>query len=345
MTPKKLPSGNYRALVFIGIVDGKRKYKSVTAPTYSECKIKAAAVLTNRKQESADPTIKKICEDYIASKEPVLSPSTVREYERIFTHDLPPLYDVRLSELDSLTLQKWISSMNLSPKTVANRYHFLASALNMVTDRRFKVTLPQKKEPRRTVATDEDIKRLLEAADPELKKAILLGSCSLRRGEICALKYEDIKGNALMVHADIVHDRYNAWVYKDRAKTPESTRAVYVSDDIIKALGSGEGFIVKVCNPNALTQSFTHLRDRLGINVSLHSLRRFYASICHVLGVPDKYIMMQGGWKSRQTMEKSYQQIMDDKLIEYTERFENHFSSLMQHESNTERAQTRINTE
>ena len=44
-------------------------------------------------------------------------------------------------------------------------------------------------------------------------------------------------------------------------------------------------------------------------------------------------------------MEKSYQQVMDDKMIEYTSRFENHFSELMQHESNTDRAENRINTE
>jgi HAD superfamily phosphatase (TIGR01668 family) len=129
MTPKKLPSGNYRALVFIGIVDGKRKYKSVTAPTYSECKIKAAAVLTNRKQESADPTIKKICEDYIASKEPVLSPSTVRGYSTIMRARFHAVMERPASQVKDW--QKVISaeSQNCSAKTIKNAWGFVSAAL------------------------------------------------------------------------------------------------------------------------------------------------------------------------------------------------------------------------
>ena len=240
-----------------------------------------------------------------------------------------------MSDLDNLTLQGWVSGFNLAPKTVANRYHFLISAVNMYSDKRFKVTLPQPQEPRRTVASDSDIQLLLSQADPELKKAILLGACSLRRGEICALKYEDIKGHSLCIHADIVHDKNNNWIYKDTAKTPRSNRVVNVSDDIIQALGSGTGFIVDIPNPNALTQRFTNLRDKVGINVSLHSLRRYYASICHVLGVPDRYIMAQGGWKSRAIMERSYTQVIDELQTEYNTRFDNHINRLLQHECNT----------
>ena len=41
--PKKMPSGNWRVRVFLGKdKDGKKKYKSITAPTKKEAK-KAAA--------------------------------------------------------------------------------------------------------------------------------------------------------------------------------------------------------------------------------------------------------------------------------------------------------------
>lgn len=39
---RKLPSGNWRALAYSGIVNGKRSYKSFTAPTRKEAEFLAA---------------------------------------------------------------------------------------------------------------------------------------------------------------------------------------------------------------------------------------------------------------------------------------------------------------
>lgn len=323
MTPKKLPSGSWHTLVYIGKIDGKNKYKSVTAPTKKECMLKAAAVLNKKNKDASDPSVKEMVQKYIDIKEPVLSPSTIREYIRIYKHDFPPLYDFRLSDLNNVSLQSFVSSLNKSPKTIANIYRLLIAAVGMYSDRKYSVTLPRIQEPNRTVATEEQIQLLLNNADYEMQKAILLGACSLRRGEICALKYEDIKDGVIFVHADLVHDKNNGWLYKDHAKTPESTRFVNIPRDIITYLGTGDGYVVNYPNPNALTQSFSHLRDRLGINISLHSLRRFYASICHAIGIPEKYVMKQGGWKSRAVLEKSYQHTLDKQGQEYAQRFEN----------------------
>lgn len=326
MNPKKTNSGKYHVTAYIGKINGKPYYKSFTAPTKRECVLKATEYINHHKEMTTDPTVRSMVEEYIESKEGVLSPSTIREYSRILKHDLVPLYNVRLSELDNITLQNFISGMNLAPKTVANRFRFLMSAVGMFSDKKYNITLPQPKQPDVTVASEQDIQMLLNSASENLKKAILLGSCSMRRGEICALKYEDIKNNTIYVHADIVHDKHGAWVYKDHAKTPDSTRTITVSDDIIKALGSGEGYIVTI-NPNSLTQAFNRLRDRLGIKVSLHSLRRFYASISHALGIPDKYIMKQGGWKSPDVMRKSYQRTLDKQEKEFRDKFEKHMSN------------------
>ena len=328
MNPKKTKSGKYHVTAYIGKVDGKPHYKSFTAATKRECILKATEYINHHKEKDLSGiTVKEAVESYIESREGTASPSTIREYDRILRHDLVSLYDIPVNDIDSLTLQRFVSGMQLSPKTIHNRYSFLLSALRMYSDKNYSVTLPPKEEPERTVATDEDIARLLAEASPELRKGILLGACALRRGEICALKYEDVRPGSLYVHADLVQDKYNAWIYKDHAKTPTSTREVLVSPDIIKGLGTGEGYVVKVENPNALTQSFTALRDRLGIDVSLHSLRRYYASICHALGIPDKYIMAQGGWKSASVMRQSYQHVLDDKAREFQDKFDNHLAN------------------
>lgn len=329
MKPTKTKSGKYHVSAYLGTVNGEKVFKSITADTRRECILKATEYINHHPLDGSDLTVRQAAEKYIESRENILSPSTIREYVRILNNDLKPLYDIRIDRIDNYTLQKWVNDMELSPKTIANRYRFLSSVLAMHTDRRFRVTLPQPKEPIRTVATEADIKKLLESANPELRKAILLGSCSMRRGEICALKYEDLSPDSIYVHADIVQDKNYRWIYKDHAKTPQSTRHIDVSPKIISELGSGDGYVVSIANPNALTQAFTALRDRLGINISLHSLRRFYASICHALNVPDKYIQKQGGWKTPDVMRRSYQQTLTNHERQFASQIADKMGSLL----------------
>jgi len=47
-----------------------------------------------------------------------------------------------------------------------------------------------------------------------------------------------------------------------------------------------------------------------------HDLRHYQASILHAMGVPDKYIMERGGWKTDSTLKNIYQHTMDAKRQE-----------------------------
>lgn len=326
MNPKKTASGSYHVTAYIGKVDGKPKYKSFTAPTKRECILKATEYINHHKTPSKDITIETAIDLYIESKKAVLSPSTIKGYHSLQKLYYEPIKGLKIDAFENYDFQRFISSLYLSPKTVRNIYGLLRSALKMFSDKQYNITLPDKIDPKRTVATQEDIQKLLAEADPELKKAIILGSCSLRRGEVCALKYEDIEGNTLHVHADMVLTDNNTYIYKDSAKTPNGTRYVQVSPEVIKALGSGTGFIVKVKNPNCITKNFTTIRNRLGIDVSFHSLRRSYASICHSLGIPNAFIMQQGGWKSEQVMIQSYRHTLSDKEKDYVQKFSEEFT-------------------
>lgn len=329
MNPKKTKSGSYHVTAYIGKRNGKKIYKSITAPTKRECLLRAAEYARHNPTDGSNLTIKQALDDYIDSKEKVLSPSTITGYRRISKNYFNDIQNIRIDDFGNYELQKFIGSLNVSPKTVRNIYGLLRSALRMFSDRDYNVSLPEKVEPVRTVATEEDIKLLLDAADPELRKAIILGTCSLRRGEVSALKYEDIGTDTLHIHADIVKNQYGEYIYKDSAKTPASTRYVSVSDDIIKALGTGTGYVVKIANPDIITKRFTRLRDKLGINVSFHSLRRFYASISHALGIPNEFIQKQGGWSNESVMIKSYRQTLSTHEKEYSKKLSSAMSKII----------------
>lgn len=314
---------------YIGIIDGKKVFKSITAPSYRECIMKATEYINEHPVDGSDLTIKQAVEKYIQSKESILSPSTIAGYQNIIKNYYGPITNKRVEQFSNYDLQSFVGSLNVGPKTVRNIYGLLMSSISMFSDKRYNITLPDKTEPNRTVATEDDIKILLDAADPELRKAIILGSCSLRRGEVAALKYDDIQGNTLFIHADIVRTPAGGYTYKDSAKTPSSTRYVSVSDAIVDSLGTGNGYVVKVDNPDIITGRFTRLRDKLGINVSFHSLRRFYASISHALGIPNEYVMKQGGWKSENVMIQSYRQTLSTQEKQYNEKIAKTLGNLL----------------
>jgi len=95
---KKLPSGAWRCLVYDYTDDAnKRHYESFTAASRKEAEYLAAEFTLNKKNRKRDTeqlTVKTAAEKYISVKSGVLSPSTVREYERMINSYLPYLHDI-----------------------------------------------------------------------------------------------------------------------------------------------------------------------------------------------------------------------------------------------------------
>ena len=83
-TAKKLPSGNWRVNLFVGKdINGKRIYKSFTAETKKQAEFLAAEYNLKRKEKPKEITVGDAIDGYIASKENVLSPSTIVGYKNI----------------------------------------------------------------------------------------------------------------------------------------------------------------------------------------------------------------------------------------------------------------------
>lgn len=323
-TPKKLPSGNWRIQVFSHKENGKNKYISFTAPTKAEANRLAAEFQATKHYESLPQniTVGMCVKNYIKGKTNILSPSTLKEY-RGYLKYYSSIENIMLGSLNSSDLQKFVNDLALTknPKTVRNIYSFLISSIRLYSDRNFRVTMPQKRIIERNLPTDADLKNLLNNANITLKKAILLASAgTLRRGEICALKYKDISYdfNAVYVHTDMVLG-VNGWIHKEIPKTDSSTRRVVLPKEIIDFLGHGddEEYVVPV-KPSTITSDFINLRNRLGLKCTFHSLRHYAASILHSIGVPDVYIMERGGWGSDSVLKSVYRNALSDKTAHFT---------------------------
>lgn len=133
-----LPSGNCRIQVYdYTDLDGKKHYKSFTAPTKKLAKMAAAEWKAAKEQNRITPdnlTVYDAAGRYIAAKKGALSPSTIVGYEKIRRNYLKGQIGMtRLPEIDSATVQIWISELSacLSPKSVRNAYGLLSAVLDM----------------------------------------------------------------------------------------------------------------------------------------------------------------------------------------------------------------------
>lgn len=317
---KRLPSGSWRCRAK-KVIDGQTVTKSFTVspdefggdPRTASKKAKDKAELlarnwrlTQERYERESPIVSDALLKYIDERSKVLSPVSVKTYLAYIPY-FDSIKDMYVSDVDTPTVQRLINDMAVcvAPKTIKSRIGFLLSVLDYAgNDRRFKLRYPQAKKRELTTPDYEDVFRLIAAADSKLKPVICLAAFgTMRRGEIAALKQKDISRDMriISIHATMVLDKNNKFVYKDMPKTSGSVRSVQLHEDIIRLLPESdnpEGFVFTL-SPTAITRRFEKLRPKLGLqHIRFHDLRHFSASFRSDIGIPKKYIELEGGWES-----------------------------------------------
>lgn len=333
-TAKKLPSGQYRCLIYDKTENGKRKYKSFTASTKKEAEFMATQYVIDKEQKKKKKSDELFCNElskYITTKETVLSPSTIKGYknmERMLEKNYSAFYNMKISDIEQGHVQEVISSLakEKSPKTVRN-YHGLISAV-LGSNLNLNTTLPQRIQPELYIPSDSEIKTLVKVVkDTELEIPVLLGAfCMMRRGEICGLSMHDIKGTAIHVHHSLVLGSDKEWHLK-APKTESSDRYIEAPQFVIDRIKE-VGHITNL-NPHSITLMFQRVLKKNNIpHFRFHDLRHYSASIRHALGIPDAYIMADGGWSSDKVLKAVYRHAMDDRKKEMSDKANNHFESL-----------------
>jgi len=343
-TARKLPSGKWRVRIYIKGHDPE--YLSFTsdgtdrrAKTEIENQATEYKLSWEKKRKNPfDLTTGEAIDRYIENRSAVLSPATIRGYKYDRGHYLQRLMDIKLVDLTQDIVQIEINeeAKTHSPKTMRNVHGLLSAVLaEYLPDFRLRTNLPAPiKKVNQYAPEDDDIKKLLIATKGKrLQKAIILGACAtLRRSEISALRPEDIdeKNNQIIVQRAVVLDDKKKWTFKG-TKTYESARIVDVSPEVISALLDGakpEEPLVGLV-PDSITNLFCKVRNSLGIDMRFHDLRAYSASVQHALGVPDVYIMKQGGWSTDYVMKKIYRRAMEKRAKEASEITNKHFDGLL----------------
>lgn len=88
-----------------------------------------------------------------------------------------------------------------------------------------------------------------------------------------------------------------------------------VSGDVVEDVGRSpqrDGYLFDGY-PNRLNDHLKEIQKRLGLpHFRFHDMRAYFASKAHAIGIPDKYIMANGGWSSDYILKRVYRRTMDD---------------------------------
>lgn len=305
---QKLPSGNYR----VRVTDPETKErKSFTAPTKREAELAALEWLGGKRSSSERKTVGECIDDYIASKENILSPSTIDGYRRSKKNCLNELCHVPLCKLTPLDVQKHINQLSLtkSPKTVRNAHGLLVSVLNVYAPEiNLHTTLPPIQKKIKQLPSTETVIAAVIGSDIELPCLLAIWE-GLRMSEIRGLKKSDLCGDVLTIHDTIVTVG-GQHIAKHQTKTFDSTRQIRLSPylmSLVSQLPEDQDYFT-ILSGQAIYKRFSRLLARSGIDhITFHDLRHLNASTMLALGVPDKYAMERGGWSSPHIMKSVYQ--------------------------------------
>ena len=323
-TPRQLPSGNW----FLQIsLDGRRV--SVTEPTEEACIARALALrqdMVEAVDKSSKPTLSAAIDRYIASRQNILSPATIRGYRTIQKHRFQSAMSRPINAYDQNGWQRLVNqeAKIVSAKTLRNAWLFLSSVIHEETGSKFRIQLPQVVSDGRAFLEPEQIDCFLEAIyGSAYELPALLALCSLRRSELIALTWDkiDLATGTMKIHGSMVPDETGAMVLKKENKNRSSRRIVPIMiprlKELLDAADRSSTYVVTM-KPSAILNGINRICAKSNLPpVGMHGLRHSFASLAYHLGMPEKVAMQIGGWENDATMKKIYTHVAKNDILKY----------------------------
>lgn len=348
---KKLPSGNWRVLVFTGYDENKkRKYKSFTHENKKEAEFLAAEYIAKNDFKSSQPmlTFAQAMSQYIQGKSNILSPSTILNYKRLMNQKFQALNEKNIYDITQDDIQQYINqeSVGHSPKTVRNIHGLITAVFATYRpDFVLRTTLPQKRKHEIMIPTEDNIKEIYRyVKGTEMELPFLLASqLGLRASEIAGLTKEciDIKHDTITINQARVASESGTSL-----KTPKSYsgfRTLECDHQLcLKALNAPGNFVVSLSSSQISRRWHTVIRKIPNVPIfNFHALRHYFASKALLQNIPQKYIAEMMGHASLNLLNEVYQHTFSNKKQEYGKLMASLTQDVMQHEMQHEKEKNR----
>ena len=367
-TLRQRADGRWEGRVVVGYSDkGKPVTKSVTSKSRAEClarleELKAACGVVTVKARPDMPFGEWLDLWYKTWSKPALRVTTRQCYEdRIYQHIIPGIGAIPLNKLRQSDLQQFYAELKksgrlrwqehygpgLSDRMVRACHGTCRTALERaVTERLIPVNpavgcrLPPKKAQEMQVLTHEEMRRfLIQAKENDFYElAVLELSTGMRRGELCALRWDDLdlRTGALRIQRQVI--RVAGELHISEPKTKNSSRTILLPEAVLNVLKerkerteSAWMFPSPVLadspvDPQSVYRKMKKVLERAECkSIRFHDLRHTFATTALEHGMDIKTLSAIIGHVSSATTIDIYSHITDTMQVQAANRIEQGF--------------------
>lgn len=337
---KKLPNGTYQATVYVGRnSDGKMLRKYVTKDTLKECKAAAREIEDEIESKSLNNLsmmkMSTYMDKWFEINKPLLAETTRKAYKIYIDHHFKPFFDnMKVNQITDMHIKKYISDKlekeKLSSTTVRKHFFTLSRMLYDALKSKspcIDIKAPKNAEFTPAIPTEKEFKQIYKVFKKISKEdeliILLAGWCGLRRGEIFALRWNDIDEKQGMIRVDeaiAVQEEGYKYNFK-KPKSHNGIREIVAPDYVIDLLKEIKQGILKpykksddvielnklteddisnqlICsqNPHSFTKKYEKIIKETVLpkgkklpQIRFHDLRHYHASLLYKNHVPDLY--------------------------------------------------------
>lgn len=347
---KKRANGNYQATIYIGRdANGKQLFKYITRPTLKECKA-AARLIEQEIEEGKFVNVQNMrlvswVKEYLETNEKSYAPSTIALYHSYLDNHYEPFFkNLKLNQLNELHIKKFRNYL-LDKMTASSANRCLSALKKILAD------VMKDKSPAKDVALPKpnkpDVKAPSNAEFVEIYKAVqgsryeipvlLAAWCGFRRGEILALRVNDIDFDNGTIRIDEAWSKTKEGTYVIKPpKSENGYRTEKAPEELMQKLKEyirGTGNVIQLRNdsnaflfdsrPDTFSTSYRNfLSRRKAPKYSFHELRHYHATWLFENDIPDKYAAKRMG-QTVEVLKEVYQHLglkkqaeIDDKILE-----------------------------
>lgn len=358
-TIKKNKSGTWTAAIYGGRDEkGKKLMEFITMDGQRECKIAARKredeLECNKTGKYENMKMSNYMDEWLSINKRLLAPTTLKGYKiHINAHFKPFFGTKKVNQITDMMIKKYMSEKlkDLSPTTVRKHFFTLSKMFRDALKTKspcigikppqndiFEVHIP-------TEAEFAAICQVFKKISNEDEAIILLaGQCGLRRGEIFALKWDDLNEENGTIRIDeavaLEEEGYNFELKEPKSRN--GIRTIVIPDylvELLKDLKTNRhkfkrykihGGIVPEIQPLIFRQdphSFTNKYFRIIDNeenklprVRFHDLRHYHASLMYKNKIDDQYAADRLGHdigvlkKIYQHLGLEEEKVLDDKI-------------------------------
>ncbi len=341
---RKRPNGTYQATIYVGRdADGKQLFKYVTRETKKACKA-AAREIEQEIEEGRFVRVENIrLAEWIQKwmDMSTLAPSTRATYKSYINNHFKPYFKgLKLKQITEIHIKKFMAdkSKEVSQASVRRMTSVLKSALADALKakspaRDIKLPKEEKYVPR--VPNDIEMAQIHDAVRGTRDEPIVLLAawCGLRRGEIFALRWNDVDWKTGILRIDEARSINEDNDYEDkRPKSENGLREVVVPEYLLGLLEAlrkpkkKKGQVVAISansdhrifemRPDSWSSYWAaFVTEKKLPKHRFHDLRHYHASWLYARGIPDQYAAQRLG-HDIQMLKRVYQHLGLDRRME-----------------------------